>query len=138
MRHPKPYLKKSHHAWCYNQNGRPIRLCNEAEGEQVAWDKYYAIMAGRQPLWDDCRVFDLKERFINHLANNRSQRTYEFYAIPLESFVEFVGPNKRVYGLKAHHVTEWIDSCHKTAKRGRKVGKDENGKDKYTHCRQPT
>ena len=30
MRRPKPYFKKSHHAWYVNLNGKPNRLATEA------------------------------------------------------------------------------------------------------------
>ena len=50
MRRPKPYYKKSHHAWYANLNGKPTRLASEEEGEEAAYAKYDALMAGRQPI----------------------------------------------------------------------------------------
>ena len=35
MRRPKPYYKKSHHAWYVNLNGRLKRLASEEEGEKA-------------------------------------------------------------------------------------------------------
>ena len=139
MRTPKPYLKTGNKAWYVNLNGRQIRLASEAEGEAAAYAQYYPLMAGRQPLDSNCRVAELVARFNDHHKAESALRTQIFYAKPLASFVEFVGPNKRVCDLKAHHVTEWIERCRNTAKRGRRVGTDENGKGKYItadtdHC----
>ncbi len=47
MRRPKPYYKKSHHAWYVNLNGRPVRLATEEEGEEAAYAKYDKLMAGQ-------------------------------------------------------------------------------------------
>jgi hypothetical protein len=57
----KPYYKKSHRAW-YPDIGpgkRPVRLASEEEGEEKAYEKYYAKMAGRQPVDHTTLVADL-------------------------------------------------------------------------------
>jgi integrase len=137
MRQPEPYFKKSHNAWYANigPNKRPVKLGMD---EKAAWNEYHKRMAGRQPVKVDCPVCDLVARFLAHHEGS-SASTRRFYARPLESFVGFVGA-LRVCDLKAHHVTEWLDRCHKTAKRARKEGKkwvvrdtDRKTSDNYRH-----
>ena len=53
MRRPEPYYKKSHRAWYYNANGRPVRLASEEEGEQAAWTKYDCGGPGLADSWRD-------------------------------------------------------------------------------------
>jgi len=81
MRQPKPYFKATHHAWYANigPGKRPVRLADEDEGEAAAWQKYHALMAGRQPLNGDCRVVDILERVndearVRHVASGRDPR----------------------------------------------------------------
>ena len=73
----------------------------------------------------DCTVLDLAARFLAHHGTS-SARTREFYGVPLNSFVEFIGPRLRVCDLKPYHVTHWLERCHKTAKRSRRNKGAEN------------
>ena len=112
MRQPKPYFKKSHRAWYANigSNGRPVRLASEEEGEAKAWERYYQIMADRQPVKPDGLVVDLLERFLDHHHKNSKPATYQFYARPVNLFAQFIGPTLRLANLKASHVYDWIDT----------------------------
>jgi hypothetical protein len=123
MRQPKPYYKKSHDAWYANigPNKRPVKLAEGTANEQAAWDKYHAQMAGRQPVAADCTVQDLTARFLAHHANS-APSTRRFYTEPLTSFVAHIGPKLRVCDLKPYHVSEWLERCHKTVKKAKKVG----------------
>jgi hypothetical protein len=56
MRRPKPYYKKSHAAWHVDINKKLIRLASQEEGEAATYHKYDKIMAGKQPINDDCKV----------------------------------------------------------------------------------
>jgi hypothetical protein len=64
--------KKSHHAWYYNVNGRPVRLASEADGEQAAYKEYDRLMAGRQPIRNDSPVVGLLERFLERFQKRYS------------------------------------------------------------------
>ena len=66
MRRPKPYLKKSHHAWYVNLNGRPQRLATETEGETEAYKQYDLLMAGRQPARRDYAIAELFDLFLEY------------------------------------------------------------------------
>jgi integrase len=112
MRQPKPYFKKSHKAWFANigPNGRPVRLASQAEGEEKANERYYAKMAGRQPVDSDAPVVDLLERFLDHHEKESAPATYQFYARPVRSFASFIGPKLRLASLRSPHVYDWIDT----------------------------
>ena len=59
----------------------PVRLATEEEGEEAAYAKYDALMAGKQPVTDDCLVIALLERFLEH-KKSKAPATYDFYATP--------------------------------------------------------
>ena len=88
MRTPKPYhkhigkgKKAKGRGWYANigPNKRPVRLASEEEGEAKAWERYYQIMADRQPVESDGLVLDLLERFLAHHAKKSAPATYRFY-----------------------------------------------------------
>jgi hypothetical protein len=118
-RQPKPYFKKSNNAWYANigPNKRPVKLAEGMASEQAAFDKYHAQMAGRQPLANDCTVQNLTARLLAHLVSSKAPSTRRFYSDPLA----YIGPKLRVADLKPGHVSEWVDRCHSTVKRTRKV-----------------
>lgn len=122
MRQPKPYYKKSHHAWFANigPNKGPVRLASEADGEAKAYEKYHELMANRQPITSDWRVTDLLEKFLDTKHPGWKPPTYEFYQNALSSFGRFVR-NLRVTHLKPHHVTDWLNQCHLFVHRGGKA-----------------
>ena len=142
MRRPKPYFKSSHNAWNANigPNRRPLKLAEGRDNEEAAWSKYDVLMAGRQPLNGDCRVVDLVQKFVDWHRHNSSQRTYDFYFEPLESFLQTLPANMRVADLRPYHVTQWVDT-RKMAKRGRKVkgtkGTYRNGRHGPPHRPEP-
>jgi integrase len=112
MRQPKPYFKASHKAWYANigSNKRPKRLASEAEGEAKAYERYYQIMADRQPVDSDTLVVELLDRFLDHHSKNSAPATYQFYARPVNLFARYIGPKLRLVDLKASHVYNWIDT----------------------------
>ena len=128
MRRPKPYYKKSHHAWYVNIHGRPIRLASEAEGEEAAYTQYDKLMAGSQPIAHDTPVVDLLDRFLEHHQSESADATYQFYRNALDSFAHYIGPKLRLTSLKPFHVYEWIKRDHKTAKRATQKGVVDTGK----------
>jgi hypothetical protein len=114
MRQPKPYYKRSHQAWYANlgPNKRPIRLASKDEGEKVAWDKYHAIMADRQPA--DSPVAELLDRYLDWCQREKAESTYQARRQILSSFVKYIG-NLRVSALKPHHVTRWLAESYPQA-----------------------
>ena len=127
MRRPKPYYKKSHHAWYVNLNGQTIRLATEAEGETVAYEKYDARMAGKQPMTDGSAVCALLDRFLEHHESKSAAATFQFYSNALSSFGRYVGPKLRLCDLKPAHVYDWVEHDHQTKKRFTKQGVVDTG-----------
>lgn len=113
MRQPKPYYKKSHHAWYANIGAgkRPVRLASEDEGEQVAWDKYHAQMASRQPAGADSPAADLLDRYLEWCKREKADSTYQSRRRILESFARFIG-TLRLSALKPLHVSNWLADYH--------------------------
>ncbi|MGA2066821.1 MAG: hypothetical protein ABSG86_17725, partial [Thermoguttaceae bacterium] len=121
MRQPKPYFKKTHHAWFANigPGKRPVRLAEQEEGETKAYEKYHSIMSGRQPM-NAGRAADLMDQFLEAKQPNWKPRTYEFYNDALSSFGRFVG-TLQVDHLKPLHVTNWLNQCYRFAHWGGKL-----------------
>ena len=122
MRQPRPYFKTARNAWYANlgPKRRPVKLAVGRENEKAAWQKYHILMAGRQPLTNDCFLVDLVQRFVDHHHKNSSKRTYEFYFAPLESFLASLPAKMRVADLRPYHLTMWLDG-RLMAKRSRRV-----------------
>jgi integrase len=114
MKQPKPYYKRTHHAWYANigPNKRPVKLATEEEGEQAAWDKYHAQMANRQPIKGDTTVAELLDRYLDHCKLDLADSTYRARRRTLESFARHAG-SLRISALKPHHLTGWINDCHR-------------------------
>ena len=128
MRRPKPYYKKSHHAWYVNLNKRPVRLASEEEGEEAAYIQYDKLMAGQQPIRDNAPVVAILERFLEHHQTKSAASTYQFYRNALDSFAHYIGPKLRLADLKPFHVYDWIDHSHQTAKQATPKGTVDTGK----------
>ncbi len=128
MRQPKPYYWQSRKGWYVNLDGRKLPL---GPDEKPAWDKYHALMAGRQPLGKDGRVVDLLDRFLAHHQKKSAPATYRFYASALDkeqagTFGRYIG-NRRVSDLKPRDVEDWIDRDHATKADGKPTS------DNYRH-----
>ena len=131
MRIAKPFYWESRKGWYVNlPNGEKKRLtpkgvyCAKSDGaaQRAALQEYHTLMAGRQPLGKDCRALDLFGRFLAHHEKSADE-THRFYAVALDkeqagSFARYIG-NRRVSGLKARDVEDWIDRGHRTRKDGK-------------------
>jgi len=117
MRAPKPYFKKSHNAWYANigPDKRPVRLASEAEGEAKAYERYYQIMADRQPVAPDSPVVELLDRYLEHCHDDLAESTYRNRRRTLESFARHIGSKLKVSALKPHHVSNWIKQYKETS-----------------------
>lgn len=108
MKRPKPFYRKFTKTWYVKIDGKFHRLgADEAE----AWEKYHALMLGRQPqpTTPDSPVQDLLGKFLTWCEKHREKRTYKWYAQYLISFVGHIGRKLTVERLKPFHVTEWLD-----------------------------
>ena len=76
MREPKPFFRKQTSTW-YVQIGK--KQHNLGPDEQVAKQKYHALMAGRQPVTDETTVYSVLFQFLGWNKEQREGSTHEFY-----------------------------------------------------------
>jgi integrase len=119
MREPKPFFRKQTGTW-YVQIGK--KQHNLGPDEQVAKQKYHALMAGRQPVTDETTVYSVLFQFLGWNKQHREGSTHEFYKRHIVSFAEFIGETLTVGQLKPFHVTNWVNESYpKTRKLDGKV-----------------
>src|SRR3954470_7648199 len=109
MREPKPFVRKQTSTW-YVQIGK--KQHNLGPDEQVAKQKYHALMAGRQPVTDDTTVYSVLFQFLGWNKEQREGSTHGFYKRPIVSFAAYIGESLTVGELKPFHVTKWLDECY--------------------------
>jgi integrase len=109
MREPKPFFRKQTGTW-YVQVGK--KQHNLGPDEQVAKQKYHALMAGRQPVTEDTTVYGVLFQFLGWNKQRREGSTHEFYKRHIVSFAVYVGEGLTVGELKPFHVTNWLDECY--------------------------
>jgi integrase len=102
-----PFFRKSTQSWYVVIHGKFVPLGKDRE---KAFEKYYALMLGRQPIGDDLKVQQVLGMFLTWCEGHRSQRTYEWYRDHLKRFREYIGATLTVANLKPHHVESWLDS----------------------------
>ena len=109
MRDPKPFFRKQTGTW-YVQIGKKQR--NLGPDEQVAKQKYHALIAGRQPVTEDTTVYGVLLQFLGWNKQHREGSTHEFYKRHIVSFAVYIGEILTVGELKPFHVTNWLDECY--------------------------
>ena len=114
MREPSIYWKKSHRCFYVNISRKPHRLDPD---EEKAKKLYHQLMAGRGLVKPTYPVVALLDGFLDHHKQNSKPSTYRFYQQALDSFARFIGPKLAVKDLKGHHVTRWLDECHRFARK---------------------
>jgi hypothetical protein len=109
MREPKPFFRNQTQSW-YVQIGK--KQHNLGPDEQVAKQKYHALMAGRQPVTEETTVYAVLFQFLGWNKQHREGSTHEFYKRHIVSFAEYIGETLRVEELKPFHITNWLDQCY--------------------------
>ena len=107
MRQPKPFYRKQTSSWYVQLNGKQHNL---GPDEKAAWGKYHDLMASRPaPADETTLVGDLLGRFLEWTKLHRKPATFDWYALYVGSFGNFVG-SRPTTDIKPHHVTRWLDS----------------------------
>jgi hypothetical protein len=75
MREPKPFFRKQTGTW-YVQIGK--KQHNLGPDEQVAKQKYHALMAGRQPVTDETTASSVSFPFLGWNKGHRAGSTHAF------------------------------------------------------------
>jgi len=122
MREPKPFFRTQTKTWSV-QIGK--KQHNLGADEDVAKQKYHALMAGRQPVTDDTTVYAVLFQFLGWNKNHRKGSTHQFYKRHVISFAEYIGESLTVGELKPFHVDNWLDQCY-PKRREKKAGVGDN------------
>lgn len=109
MRQPQPFWKSTHKCWYLKLNRKDVRLDPD---EEKAWDLYHQIMGRQLDLTADPRVMPLMDEFLEYTQKHREPGTYTFYRHYIKSFVGVLSPALKASGLKAYHLTHWIDGLY--------------------------
>jgi integrase len=117
MKIPKPFYRKARQCWYVQLDGKQIRLSKD---KKEAWNEYHRLMLSRGPDDEDlsdprATVMGLCQRFLFWQKTHGKESTYWFYALPLDSFTQFIGGQKQVRDLRTYHVEEWLDAKYPTA-----------------------
>jgi integrase len=115
MRIAKPFFRTQTKTWYVQLGGKQHNL---GPDEQVAKQKYHALMAGRQPVTDTTTVVQVLYQFLGWNKQHRRGSTHEFYKRHCVAFATFIGENLTVGELKPFHVTNWIDRDYPRARVG--------------------
>ena len=92
----KPYLKRSHRDWYVNL-GKPVRLATEAEGEEIALERFAA-------LYHPTKVKDLVDHFLD---SRKTPSTRTFYERYLQRFAAECGV-VQASDLRPYHLSDWL------------------------------
>lgn len=108
---PRPqkiWYWKARKEWCVKINKIRQRLGpDKAEAER----KFHELMAHPEKPVDPESVAALIDKFLDWTQKNREPRTYEWYQMHLQSFLDSLTPKTlTVGGLKPHHVHTWADA----------------------------
>ncbi|HJQ80283.1 MAG TPA: hypothetical protein VJ828_10025, partial [Lacipirellulaceae bacterium] len=137
MREAKPYYKKSHKTWYYNDNGKPVRLDVDKTKAREIWKKLRCRDRDCSSLIDNptTLVADLVAEFLDWVERNKKPSTYEFYQQHCESFCQRY-KTLRIMDLRNLHVTNWIDRCYASCGSSRRNGAITSLKRALNWCRQ--
>jgi integrase/recombinase XerC len=137
MREAKPYYKKSHKAWYYNDNGKPVRLDENKKTAHEIWKKLRACERATDNLVENptALVANLVAQFLDWAEHNKKPSTYDFYQKHCESFCKRY-KLLRIMDLRNLHVTSWIDKCYRDCGPTRRNGAITSLKRALNWCRQ--
>jgi hypothetical protein len=137
MREAKPYYKKSHKTWYYNDNGKPVRLDENKGIAHEIWKKLRARERETNNLIENptALVADLVAEFLDWAERNTKPSTYEFYQQHCQSFCQRY-KLLRIMDLRNLHVTNWIEKAYRHCGPSRRNGAITSLKRAINWCRQ--
>lgn len=116
-RKPKIWWRQDRQAWFVTIRGKRHNLGSD---KAVAEKLFHRLMATEEQPAPTLTVAVLLDKFLAWVKANRAERTLEWYAMHLQSFLDSL-PNQRLeaQAVKAFHVTEWAEKKRsKTYQRG--------------------
>lgn len=107
-RFPKPWFRKDRDCWYVQLDGKQHNL---GPDRKLAFKRYHDLMAQprkrRVPSETVPAIIDL---FLDWCEKNRAKRTYEWYQVRCQAFIDTISPDLRVSDLRPHHLQTWVDS----------------------------
>jgi integrase len=110
-RRSRPWFFTRDRCWVTIIDGDRIPLATEAEGEQKAWEVFYAKMAEakkesrRPPSITAVRLFD---HFLKFVRGEQAPLTLETHQRHLTKFIDHVGKEIAADELRPYHVNRWL------------------------------
>ena len=109
MRFPKPWYRKSRHAWFVTLDGQQIKLGTSRDEALRRYQDLLTQPAKRAvPSGSLLAVFEV---FLNWCQKHRAPDTYEWYRCRLAHFAR-KHPHLRAADLRPFHVQQWIDAMN--------------------------
>jgi integrase len=99
----KPYFKKSHQAWYFNHNGKPVRLGTTEQEAMVAWAASYKET--------DFSLADLVKKWLASVETTKSKETHTSYKRYANRWVKTHG-KLAAASIRGHHVSEFVERAY--------------------------
>jgi len=106
---PEPFYRTSKKCWYVQFGKQQIRL---GKTKREAYEEYDKLLADRHTLTPAVPVVLVLAQFLQWAQKRRSQKTYDWYQMHLQSFTKHVGKRLKVSALQPKHITAWIDHSH--------------------------
>lgn len=106
MRQPKPFFRKFTKSWYVQIRGKQINLGRD---KKQAWAKYQQLIASPDELDSHTTtVVALFERYLEWVAPNRAEASYNAACRYLTSFAKTIPRSLVVSKLEPSHITTWM------------------------------
>ena len=107
-RFPKPWFRKDRDCWYVQLDGKQHNLGSE---RQAAFARYHELMREpRKRRVASETVPAIIDLFLDWCEKNRAPRTYDWYQVRCQAFVDTIPPELRVTDLRPHHLQTWVDA----------------------------
>ena len=107
-RFPKPWFRNDRNCWCVQLHAKQRNLGPDRE---AAFDRYHELMREpRKRRVASQTVPAIIDLFLDWCEKNRAPRTYDWYQVRCQAFVDTIPAELRVTDLRPHHLQTWVDS----------------------------
>lgn len=107
-RFPKPWFRTERGAWFLQLDGKQHNLGPDRD---AAFARYHELMAKpRKRQLASETVPAIIDLFLDWCEKNRATRTYDWYQVRCQAFIDTISPDLRVSELRPFHLQTWIDA----------------------------
>ncbi len=108
MRFPRPWYRKDRACYYVQLDGKQHNLGPDRD---QAFARYHELMAKpRKRQVPSETVPALIDLLLDWCQKNRAERTYKWYLVRAQAFVDTISPDLRVRDLRPHHLQTWVDA----------------------------